>query len=74
MDGESCFLRAVGMDDAEEDPEEAELQAEMQGMELKYRGAHLRRTAYSASRSVSGVAPIPGGLFFSRYFRTECCR
>ena len=66
--GKVVFCERWAQDDADQNSEKTELQAEMQGMELKSRGARVQSTEYPAAsspfRSVSGVAAIPGDLVF----------
>ena len=60
--GKVVFYERWDQDNANDNPEETELQAEMQGMELKSRGAHNDR------RQSGGVHPagslIPGTWFY----------
>ena len=60
--GKVVFYERWAQDDVDQDSEETELHAEMQGMELESRGAGVQSTEYpvasSPFRSVHGVAPI----------------
>ena len=62
--GKVVLYERWAQDDADQNSEETELQAEMQGMELKTRGARVQSTEYPAAsspcRSVSVVSRFQG--------------
>ena len=62
--GRGIFYERWASDDANGDAEDAELHAEMQGLERgsRERGAHLRPAAFCPYVSVSRVSLLPGDL------------